>query len=279
VKRVADALRGIDPKHKVQHALELRDSIEVFQATDYVRFLHKMMPVFLKVLGEGQPIFVSTIPEQVELRFSYSRMLMYQKVRVCLLEILHRLPINDHLKDYAKDIMGLLMHILKTDNEENAVISLKIMIDLHRNYKTLVADQVQPFLDFVFEMYSNMPAIVKDAFDTNSTIPGSTPAATVLPSTVHTNWQPAFSPKPGSVTDELEGGDSAPKTLAKSTMSFKTLTECPIIVVLLLQIHRNVIATNMPRLVPLIMDVKSSDSVSDGRCWHFRLVLKQKDTL
>ena len=62
---LADALRSIDPKHKVQHALELRDSIEVFQATDYVRFLHKMMPVFLKVLGEGQPIFVSTIPEQV----------------------------------------------------------------------------------------------------------------------------------------------------------------------------------------------------------------------
>lgn len=65
MKYFTDALRGIDPKHKVQHALELRDSIEVFQATDYVRFLHKMMPVFLKVLGEGQPIFVSTVPEQV----------------------------------------------------------------------------------------------------------------------------------------------------------------------------------------------------------------------
>jgi transformation/transcription domain-associated protein len=89
------------------------------------------------------------------------------------------------LKDYAKDIMGLLMHILRTDNEENAVISLKIMIDLHRNYKALVADQVQPFLDFVFEMYGNMAAIVKDAFDTNSTIPGSTPAATVLPATTY----------------------------------------------------------------------------------------------
>lgn len=76
--------------------------------------------------------------------------------------------------------MTLLMHILRTDNEENAVLSLKIMIDLHRNYKTVVADQVQPFLDFVFEMYQSMPAIVKDAFDTNSTMTGSTPAATVF---------------------------------------------------------------------------------------------------
>ena len=75
--------------------------------------------------------------------------------------------------------MTLLMQMLRTDNEENAVLSLKIMIDLHRNYKTVVADQVQPFLDFVFEMYQSMPIIVKDAFDTNSTMTGSTPAATV----------------------------------------------------------------------------------------------------
>lgn len=77
--------------------------------------------------------------------------------------------------------MTLLMQILRTDNEENAVLSLKIMIDLHRNYKTVVADQVQPFLDFVFEMYQSMPNIVKDAFETNSTMAGSTPAATVTP--------------------------------------------------------------------------------------------------
>ena len=107
-----------------------------------------------------------------------------KKLRVCILEILHRLPLNDHYKEYAKDIMTLLMHILRTDNEENAVLSLKIMIDLHRNYKTVVADQVQPFLDFVFDMYQSMPAIVKDAFDTNSTMTGSTPAATVFPKRV-----------------------------------------------------------------------------------------------
>ena len=61
--------------------------------------------------------------------------------------------------------MALLMQIVQTDNEDNAVLSLKIMIDLHRHYKAVVADQVQPFLDFVFEMYANMPHIVKEAFD------------------------------------------------------------------------------------------------------------------
>lgn len=63
--RLTNASRPIDPKFKVQQACELRDSIEVFQATDYQRFLSKLVPIFLKILGDGQPIFVSTIPEQV----------------------------------------------------------------------------------------------------------------------------------------------------------------------------------------------------------------------
>jgi hypothetical protein len=63
LRACADA-GGVDTKHKVQQASELRDSIEVFQATDYKRFLTRLIPVFLKILGEGQPIFVSTIPEQ-----------------------------------------------------------------------------------------------------------------------------------------------------------------------------------------------------------------------
>lgn len=58
-------LGGKDPKYKVQQASELRDSIEVFQSTDYQRFLSRLIPVFLKILGEGQPIFISTHPEQV----------------------------------------------------------------------------------------------------------------------------------------------------------------------------------------------------------------------
>lgn len=62
--RVCADAGGADTKHKVQQASELRDSIEVFQATDYKRFLTRLIPVFLKLLGEGQPIFVSTIPEQ-----------------------------------------------------------------------------------------------------------------------------------------------------------------------------------------------------------------------
>jgi transformation/transcription domain-associated protein len=56
----------IDAKLKLQIAGELRDSIDMFThtAADYTKFLAKLMPVFKQILG-GQPVFISTSPEQV----------------------------------------------------------------------------------------------------------------------------------------------------------------------------------------------------------------------
>jgi transformation/transcription domain-associated protein len=80
------------------------------------------------------------------------------------LEIIHRFPYNEALKTYAKDLMVALMNLLSQDNEENAVICLKIIVDLHKNYTALMEDQVQPFLDLVKEIYHNMPVAVANSF-------------------------------------------------------------------------------------------------------------------
>jgi transformation/transcription domain-associated protein len=55
-----------DAKLKLQIAGELRDSIDMFTHTpaDYAKFLAKLMPVFTSILS-GQPVFISTSPEQV----------------------------------------------------------------------------------------------------------------------------------------------------------------------------------------------------------------------
>jgi transformation/transcription domain-associated protein len=41
--------------------------------------------------------------------------------------------------------------------------------------------------------------------------------------------------------------------LKKSLESFKVLTECPIIIALLFQLHKKYVAANVPLLVPLIV--------------------------
>jgi hypothetical protein len=46
-------------------ANELRDQVEVFQTLEYSRFLATLIPVFVDILQNGNPVFQSNVPEQV----------------------------------------------------------------------------------------------------------------------------------------------------------------------------------------------------------------------
>eukprot|EP00939_MAST-03C_sp_MAST-3C-sp1_P004697 g4697.t1 len=88
-------------------------------------------------------------------------------MRNMILEVLNRLPNNDVLKAYMKPLLHLCSHILATDSEDNALISLRVVFELHKNFRPLLADEVQSFLDFVKNIYSNLPDTVKRTFGAN----------------------------------------------------------------------------------------------------------------
>ncbi|KAI7902282.1 uncharacterized protein BX663DRAFT_552217 [Cokeromyces recurvatus] len=225
---------NLAPGLKVTIANELRDQVEIFQTLEYPRFLATLIPVFIDILQNGNPVFQSNIPEQ--------------KLRNIILEIIHRLPQTEALKGYAPDLCRMLMHLLKVENEDNAVVCVKIIIDLHRTYRELLEDQVQPFLDIVQEIFKNMEQTVKDMFDAPSTPIGSaTPGINPLLSN---------SPRPNS-PPATELPEMPPKPLQKSMFSFKVLTECPIITVLLFQTHRRYATENIIKFVPLIFQILS----------------------
>jgi len=234
------ASRLTDPKinfkTKLLIATNLRDSIEMYQNSDYPRFLHYLMPVLNNTLQNEPPVFDSNSEEQ--------------KLRNIYLEILHRLPQNDSLRPFAPDLLKLVMNLLKKENEDNAVICLKIIIDLHRGYKPLLEDQVQPFLDIVKLMYENMEQTVRDAFDT----PGTAAATPSASTPVQSSAPIPPSPRPSSPVPDVTTHEPTPnKVLADSLHSFKVLTECPIIVVLIFQSHRNVVNGNILNFLPLII--------------------------
>ncbi|KAI8052219.1 hypothetical protein BDF22DRAFT_743794 [Syncephalis plumigaleata] len=214
--RLADP--NLDIKLKVTIATELRDKVEIFQSVEYKRFLALLLPVFTSILRDGQPAFSSNASEQ--------------RLRQTILEIIHRFPHNDDLAQYASDLMGLLLRLLRVENEENAVLCLKIIIDLHRTYKELLEEHVQPFLNIVMEMYRNMPKAVADTFDhpcTPAPTSGGTPGSMMM-----------MSPRPSSPADF---GDTPAKALARGMHSFKP--------------HRRSVAANIQSFVPLIMEMLS----------------------
>ncbi|KAF2204446.1 hypothetical protein GQ43DRAFT_387954 [Delitschia confertaspora ATCC 74209] len=237
---------ALDLKTRGTLAVDIRDSIESYcQGPQYSSFLDKFVPVFLKIL-DGNPVFISNSPEQ--------------RIRNCVLEILHRLPMTptEALEPHAAKIVDKLMSLVKIENEDNAVLCMKTIMDFQRHQTKVLAERVQPFLDLIQEMFEQMETAVHDTFDN----PAPAPATQGVPSTPN-NPQYSQSPRPASPATALTTGSSGDigseqqqaRLLLKGMQSFKVLAECPIIVVSLFQAYRSFVNKNVKLFVPLIKNV------------------------
>ncbi|KAE8346166.1 hypothetical protein BDV24DRAFT_124376 [Aspergillus arachidicola] len=178
-----------------------------------------------------------------------------QKLRNCVLETLHRLPMaSPDVEPYAADMVDFLMDLVRIENEENAVLCMKTIMDLERNQAKATAARVQPFLELIQEMFQTMEQVVRDTFDTPSQ---ATPSG--MPSTPGATAQNFQSPRPSSpatsVSDLGPSDQQGSNVLLRGMQSFKVLAECPIIVVSIFQTHRNSVAANVKLFVPLIKSI------------------------
>lgn len=139
------------------------------------------------------------------------------------------------------------MSLARTENEDNAVLCMKTIMDLERYQTEATTSKVQPFLDLIQEMFETMEQVVKETFDT----PTHTVAAGTTP-----NTQVFQSPRPGSpsvsVGPDLGIDVQTARPLLHGMKSFKVFAECPIIVVSVFQAHRNCVPSNVKKFVPLI---------------------------
>ena len=175
------------------------------------------------------------------------------------------------VEPYAPGIVDVLMNLVKVENEENAVICMKTIMDFHRHQARVLADHVQPFLDLIQVMFDKVEDAVKETFD--SPAPASGPVVPSTPSNSGTNFQ---SPRPasplaaGAGAVAGAGAGAGPgaglgadlglepvttRPLQKGLQSFKVLAECPIIVVSLFHSHRNCVGKNVKEFVPRIKKV------------------------
>ncbi|KAF2743549.1 hypothetical protein M011DRAFT_471297 [Sporormia fimetaria CBS 119925] len=234
-----------DVRLKLNVAVEIRDNIESYcQGPQYAAFLSALIPVFLRLL-DGQPVFVSTSFEQ--------------RLRNCLLEILHRLPMNppEAVEPYAARVVDKLMSLVRVENEDNAVLCIKTVMDFQRHHTKVLVDRVQPFLDLIREMFETMDQAVQDTF--NDPAPA---ASQGVPSTPN-NQQYSQSPRPaspatasttGPMTD-IGAEQQQTRIIPKGMQSFKVVAECPIIVVSVFQAYKHVVSENIKQFVPLIKTV------------------------
>ncbi|EEC12926.1 hypothetical protein IscW_ISCW009654, partial [Ixodes scapularis] len=82
------------------------------------------------------------------------------QLRKLILEIIHRIPTNDHLRPYVKQVLSLMFELLKIENEENVLVCLRIIIELHKQFRP----QFNPELAFFFPCIRMSPAFNKEVF-------------------------------------------------------------------------------------------------------------------
>lgn len=91
-------------------------------------------------------------------------------MRKLILEILYRLPTNETLRPYVKPILSLTLKLLEIDNEENVLVCLKIIIELHKQYRPAFNAEIQHFLQFVKSIYSELPNHMNKIFEPRAPI-------------------------------------------------------------------------------------------------------------
>ena len=148
------------------------------------------------------------------------------------------------------------MKLVRTDNEENATLAVKIISDVMRHQSKVLQPKVQPFLNLIQDLFKQMEQNVKEQLDNAPSAANSQPGGPSTPGAI----QPAFqSPRPGSPVASVSDLGTDPqqqnRPLLKGTQSFKVLSECPIIVVSIFQVYRNCVAQNVREFVPHIQKV------------------------
>ena len=86
------------------------------------------------------------------------------------LEILSRLPLNETLRPFVLEILALVMELLEIENEDNGIVCLRIIIDLHKNYKGILEDHVQPFLDVIIRIFKGYQTAVDTMLESKSKV-------------------------------------------------------------------------------------------------------------
>lgn len=171
-----------------------------------------------------------------------------------MLEIIHKLPFHSpEVTPYAADLVDFFMDLIRKENEDNAILCMKIIMDLERHQIEATRAKVQPFLDLILELFSGMEQVVKDTFNSDSqTSPASVPG-TPGPANASTQGFPFRSTSPtSSVVSDFGVEQTVSVHLAKSTQSFKVIAECPIILVSILHAHRAVLNETIERVLPII---------------------------
>jgi transformation/transcription domain-associated protein len=242
---VRKRLLGADVNDALKAATELRENIEIVHSTEFPLMLSALLPAFSSVLANRTRPTPDTSTAE-------------HKFRNTILDIISKMPANEILRPHAPHLVAVAIDILNRDYEENALLASRIIFDLYKVYRSLPQDYVQPYVDFVVHAYRSLPVAIQRNFNetetetavaptTTAVTPSSTAVAPSATAATTTSETTAETPQKGTTPDTT-------KLSLRSNVSFRVLTECPLMVMLMFQLYPKYVHANIPVLIRVMME-------------------------
>ncbi|CAL1278798.1 unnamed protein product [Larinioides sclopetarius] len=232
----------VDPTVKEESKLkalqEVSQELENIAANpQYPAFLEHALRVFIKILQDGEPHFIAEHTTH--------------QMRKLILEIIHRIPTNATLLGHVKSILTLMFKLLETENEDNILVVLRIIIEFHKTFRPAYSPEISLFLQYVKDIYKELPNHLNHIFEPRPIQKlKDISLTTLLPILEET-----FTITPVYV--DRRGSDANPEQqfnlIPKASKSLKALAELPIIVVLMYQLYKQNVHSDVEEFIPLIM--------------------------
>ena len=153
------------------------------------------------------------------------------------------------LKPFAKNILSLTFKLLEVDNEENVLVCLRIIIELHKQFRPAHSAEITHFLGFVKNIYNKLPEHLNKIFEPRAAIKVKDLSELTQTFTITTVQTEKKTPDNSS--------DLSYSLIPKAVLSLKVLQELPIIVVLMYQLYKKQVHMEVAEFIPLIMNTIS----------------------
>lgn len=220
---------------RVKCLQDLMEQIDqIVSHSSYQVYLDGSIPAFLNYLTKY------SAPE-------YLQESTRHQCRKLVIEIIHRLPSNEPLRPHVRSIVSTMFKIVETDNEEIVVNCLRIIIELHKQFRPPLTTETQQFLNFVKTVFRDIQGKMDRIFEQKQLLK----LDDINDQTIKPLLDEIFAVTP--VQNLSTPGEKPKNLIPRASNSLKVLQELPIIVVLMYQIYKQNVQNEVAEYIPVII--------------------------
>ncbi|XP_025424212.1 transformation/transcription domain-associated protein [Sipha flava] len=230
---------NVEDELKLKIVQTLNENFEmIVNSPQYPMFLEHMIKHFIRILVDGEPYFIAEYH-------------IFQ-VRKLVLEMIYRLPCNEFLKPYVDRLVTLCMKLIETDNEQNGISCIRIIVELQKNFRPPYNAEISKFLQHTKKIYWDIPDNMDKIFSMRTQQKlRINDLSTVDISEILDNTYSTIVINCETSENNVETYNVVPRSIS----SLKILQELPIAIVLIYQLYKDNVKRELSEYIPTIIRI------------------------